>query len=226
MKDISRSRSLLKIYDLLYERFGPRHWWPGDTRLEIIIGAILTQNTSWKNVEKAIENLKRKKVLKIKSLSRVSEKRLAKLIKPAGYYNIKSNRIKNFLVFLNTKYKNSLNQMFGTKTQKLRSELLEVKGIGPETADSILLYAGGKPVFVVDAYTKRVFSRHRFAPQETEYEGWQQLFQGNLPKDVKLYNEFHALIVELGKELCRPKNPMCAKCPIRRINHGRRNKRT
>ena len=226
MKDVSCSKLLLKIYNLLYEKFGPRHWWPGDTRLEIIIGAILTQNTSWKNVEKAIKNLKREKVLKVRSLTSIPEKKLAKLIKPAGYYNIKSRRIKSFLSFLNTKYDSNLGRMFRAETRKLRSELLDVKGIGPETADSILLYAGGRPVFVVDAYTKRIFSRHNVATQETEYEGWQQLFQDNLPRDVKLYNEFHALIVELGKELCRPKNPMCIKCPIRRINHGRRSKRS
>lgn len=226
MKNASCSKLLLKIYNLLYEKFGPRHWWPGDTRLEIIIGAILTQNTAWKNVEKAIKNLKMEGVLKVKSLECLSEKKLARLIKPAGYYNIKSNRIKNFLIFLNTTYNGDMDRMFRTETQKLRSELLGVKGIGPETADSILLYAGEKPVFVVDAYTKRVFSRHNFASQETEYEKWQQLFQDNLPSDVKLYNEFHALIVELGKELCRSNNPMCTKCPIRRISYGRRSKRS
>ena len=226
MKDVNCSKLLLKIYNLLYEKFGPRHWWPGDTRLEIIIGAILTQNTAWKNVEKAIKNLKREGVLKVRSLTCIPEKKLARLIKPAGYYNIKSHRMKSFLSFLNTKYSGNLNRMFKTETQKLRSELLGIKGVGPETADSILLYAGGKPVFVVDAYTKRVFSRHDFAAQETEYEGWQQLFQDNLPSDVKLYNEFHALIVELGKELCRSNNPMCTKCPIRRISYGRRSKRS
>jgi len=226
LKDVSCSKLLLKIYNLLYEKFGPRHWWPGDTRLEIIIGAILTQNTAWKNVEKAIKNLKREGVLKVRPLTRIPEKKLARLIKPAGYYNIKSHRVKSFLSFLNTKYNGNLNRMFKRETQKLRSELLGIKGIGPETADSILLYAGGKPVFVVDAYTKRVFSRHNFAAQETEYEGWQRLFQDNLPSDVKLYNEFHALIVELGKELCRPNNPMCAKCPIRRISYDRRSKRS
>ena len=226
MKDTSCSKSLLKIYNLLYEKFGARHWWPGDTRLEIILGAILTQNTAWKNVEKAIKNLKRERILKLGPLTRISEKKLPKLIKPAGYYNIKSNRVKNFLSFLNAEYRGNLDRMLKTKTRKLRSELLGIKGIGPETADSILLYAGGKPVFVVDAYTKRVFSRHGFAAQEAEYEGWQQLFQDNLPKDVKLYNEFHALIVELGKEFCSSKNPMCTKCPIRRINHGRRSKRS
>jgi len=226
LKDTSCSKSLLKIYNLLYEKFGARHWWPGDTRLEIILGAILTQNTAWKNVEKAIKNLKRERILKLGPLTRISEKKLAKLIKPAGYYNIKSNRVKNFLSFLNAEYRGNLDRMLKTKTRKLRSELLGIKGIGPETADSILLYAGGKPVFVVDAYTKRVFSRHGFAAQEAEYEGWQQLFQDNLPKDVKLYNEFHALIVELGKEFCSSKNPMCTKCPIRRINHGRRSKRS
>lgn len=215
-----KARALLKIYKLLYERFGPRHWWPGDTRLEIIIGAILTQNTAWANVEKAITNLKNARLLKVKGLSRVPKKRLAGLIRPAGYYNIKSQRIKNFLEFLNTAYGGNIKRMFSTETRRLRTELLEVKGIGPETADSILLYAGEKPAFVVDAYTKRIFSRHGFIREDASYEAVQAIFLRHLPEDVRLFNEFHALIVELGKELCKSKKPLCNKCPIRRIRNA------
>lgn len=215
-----KARALLKIYKLLYERFGPRHWWPGDTRLEIIIGAILTQNTAWANVEKAITNLKNARLLKVKGLNRVPKKRLAGLIRPAGYYNIKSQRIKNFLEFLNTAYGGNIKRMFSTETRRLRTELLEVKGIGPETADSILLYAGEKPAFVVDAYTKRIFSRHGFIREDASYEAVQAIFLSNLPEDVRLFNEFHALIVELGKELCKSKKPLCNKCPIRRIRNA------
>lgn len=206
---------LLKIYKLLYKRFGPQHWWPGETRLEIIIGAILTQNTAWGNVEKAIANLKRGGVLEVKKLSRISEPRLARLIRPSGYYNIKARRIKNFLRFLNSAYDGSLHAMFNTEMHRLRNELIGVKGIGPETADSILLYAGKRPAFVVDAYTKRIFSRHGFVNGDASYEDVQKIFKMNLPSDVRLFNEFHALIVKLGKDLCTSKNPSCDECPIR-----------
>ena len=215
--------SLLDIYKLLYNKFGPRHWWPGDTRLEIIIGAILTQNTAWTNVEKAIANLKKKNLLKVKELSRISKKRLSVLIRPAGYYNIKSQRIKFFLAFLNSAYSGSIDRMFKTETSRLRDQLLSVKGIGPETADSILLYAGGKSVFVVDAYTKRIFSRHGFISEDDDYSRVQSFFVRNLPENAKLFNEFHALIVELGKNLCRPKKPLCDICSLRRIKNARRN---
>lgn len=220
MRDTRRTNTLLNIYKLLYENFGPRHWWPGDTRFEIIIGAVLTQNTAWGNVERAIRNLKKKKVLNVKELSQISERKLAKLIKPAGYYNIKSKRVKNFLHFLNTAYNGSIDSMFKTETEKLRKGLLNVKGIGPETADSILLYAGQRPVFVVDAYTKRIFSRHGYIREDADYVEAQNLFLKNLPVDVQLFNEFHALIVELGKNLCKSKKPLCTDCPIRRIKNA------
>lgn len=219
MKRTKRNKSFLKIYRLLYNRFGPRHWWPGDTKLEIIIGAILTQNTAWANVEKAIANLKRERLLETKKLSCISRKRLAGLIRPAGYYNIKSGRIKNFLAFLNRRYRGDINRMFRTETQRLRQDLLNINGIGPETADSILLYAGGKPAFVVDAYTKRIFSRHGYLDKDADYAETQAMFLKNLPADVKLFNEYHALLVELGKEMCKSKKPLCEKCPIRRIKN-------
>lgn len=212
--------SLLAVYSLLYKRFGARHWWPGDTKLEIIIGAILTQNTAWANVEKAIANLKKQRLLSVKRLSRISETRLARSIRPAGYYNIKSRRIKNFLRFLNSAYDGSINRMFRRETAGLRAELRGISGIGPETADSILLYAGGRPVFVVDAYTRRIFSRHGFINKEADYQEMQDFFVKNLKTDVQLFNEFHALIVEAGKNLCRALKPLCSECPIRRIKNA------
>ncbi|MDO8603019.1 MAG: endonuclease III domain-containing protein [Candidatus Omnitrophota bacterium] len=217
MKNKKLTRSLLTIYNLLYAKFGPRHWWPGDTKIEIIIGAILTQNTAWTNVEKAIRNIKREKALSVNKLSDISEKKLARLIRPSGYYNIKTNRIKNFLRFLNMCYNGSINKMFRSDLYKLREKLLSVKGIGQETADSILLYAGNKPVFVVDAYTKRILSRHGFINEEATYKEAQSLFMNNLKKDERLFNEFHALIVELGKSVCKSKKPLCNMCPIRKI---------
>ena len=220
MNKSNSSEILLTIYKLLYKKFGPQHWWPGETRLEIIVGAILTQNTAWGNVEKAISNLKKEGLLKAGALSRVPKKTLARLIRPSGYYNIKAQRIKNFLSFLNRDYNGKLHKMFATDMHKLKNELLAVKGIGPETADSILLYAGGKPAFVVDAYTKRIFSRHGFLKEDASYDEAQDFFKMNLPLDIRLFNEFHALIVKLGKDLCASKNPLCDKCPIGRINNG------
>jgi len=217
------------MYDLLYAEFGPRHWWPGDTKIEIITGAILTQNTAWANVEKAIKGLKKEKALSVSRLSGISEKKLARLIRPSGYYNIKANRLKNFLDFLNIRYGGSIERMFGADLDRLREELLAIKGIGMETADSILLYAGNKPIFVVDAYTKRILSRHGFISQGEEYEKTQSLFMNNLPRDARLFNEFHALIVELGKSICKSKKPLCNICPIRnmrRKQNARRSEKT
>jgi endonuclease III related protein len=229
LKDKTINRSLSIIYDLLYRRFGPRHWWPGDTRLEVIIGAILTQNTSWVNVEKAIKNLKKAKALSVSKLYSIPEKKLARLIRPSGYYNVKADRIKNFLRFLKAYYAGSISRMFMEDLYRLRENLLAVKGIGRETADSILLYAGNKPIFVVDAYTKRMFSRHGFIDEDAEYGEIQSLFMNNLPENAGLFNEFHALIVELGKSICKSKQPLCKTCPIRgvqRRQNARRSKET
>lgn len=212
------------IYGLLYAKFGPRHWWPGDTKLEVIIGAILTQNTAWRNVEKALENLKKEKVLTVSKLYHVPEKKLSRLIRPSGYHNVKADRIRNFLKFLNVRYQGSLDKMFKTDLYKLRGELVDIKGIGSETADSILLYAGAKPIFVVDAYTKRVLARHGLINEEAKYEEVQSLFMDNLPKDARLFNEFHALIVELGKSTCKSKEPLCNVCPIK-LTRRRQNAR-
>lgn len=203
----------MKIYHRLYRRFGDLHWWPGDTPLEISVGAILTQNTAWTNVEKAIQRLKKERSLSVKALSRLSLRRLGRLIQPAGYFNVKARRLKNFISFLKKNYRGSLKRMFTRETEGLRAELLSVNGTGPETADSILLYAGEQPVFVIDAYTKRVLSRHGVMPYDKSYDEFQQLFMKHLPPDVALYNQYHAMFVNLGKYFCR-KRPLCASCPL------------
>lgn len=210
------NNTLLGIYKRLYDRFGPQDWWPGDTEFEVIVGAILTQNTSWSNVEKAIKNLKKHRLLSRKKLPLAGAPRIAKLIKPSGYYNIKAKRLSNFLDLLNSGFGGSLKKMLNTRGETLRKALLGVNGIGPETADSILLYAANKPFFVIDAYTKRVFSRHGLAPENTKYEGWQRFFMSNLPNNSRLYNEYHALIVRLAKEYCK-KKPECRSCPLKGI---------
>jgi len=207
-------KTLLKIYQSLYNHFGPLDWWPGSTPFEIIIGAILTQNTSWINVEKAIMNLKEENLLHPQKLYLMEEKKLALLIKPSGYFNVKAKRLKNFLKFFIENYDGSSKKMFLENSEKLRNNLLAINGIGAETADSILLYAGNKPFFVVDAYTKRIFSRHHLISKNDSYYQVQEFFIKNIPKNVELYNEFHAQIVMLGKSICTSKNPKCSICPI------------
>jgi endonuclease III related protein len=202
------------IYKKLYSRFGPQAWWPADTALEVMLGAVLTQNTSWANVEKAIANLKKKRLLKLDKLYRLPQRRLSALIRPAGYYNVKAKRLKNFLKFLIAAYGGDLKQMRRKGAGVLRRRLLGINGIGPETADSILLYALNKPVFVVDAYTRRIFSRHRFIDPGADYRQLQELFMQGLKKDVKLFNEYHALLVRLGKEFCLKNKPKCGLCPL------------
>ncbi|MDD5730038.1 MAG: endonuclease III domain-containing protein [Candidatus Omnitrophica bacterium] len=202
------------IFRQLYRYFGPQRWWPAETDFEVIVGAILTQNTNWSNVEKAINNLKENNLLAPRKLYRVSEKKLASLIRPAGYYNIKAKRLKNFLEFLYGRYQGSVKKMSGRDTALLRQELLGVNGIGPETADSILLYSLEKPVFVVDAYTKRMLLRHKFILENADYHSVQKLFERSLKADAGLFNEYHALIVRLGKEFCLKNKPRCGLCPL------------
>ncbi|OQY37983.1 endonuclease [Candidatus Atribacteria bacterium 4572_76] len=209
---------LLKIYNSLYNYFGPLNWWPGDTPFEIMVGAILTQNTSWSNVEKAINNLKKENLLEPWKLYRINREELAQLIKPSGYYNIKARRLKNFVNIFVNDFEGSTEKMFSGDGRELRKKLLNINGIGPETADSILLYAGNKLFFVVDAYTKRVFSRHKLISKDASYHQIQEFFSQNLDWDVKLFNEFHAQIVMLGKTICTSRNPNCAKCPISYLN--------
>lgn len=206
-------RTLLRIYDRLYERFGPRHWWPADTAFEVIVGAILTQNTSWRNVEKAIYNLKKKRLLEPRRLHKLNIKTLASVIRPAGFFNVKAARVKGFVNFLFLRYNYNIRSMLSKPLPALRKELLEIKGIGPETADSILLYAAGKPIFVIDAYTKRIFSRHKLVKKDIDYHELQNLFMASLPRKAALFNEYHALLVEAGKTYCRRK-PLCNECPL------------
>jgi len=177
------------------------------------VGAVLTQNTAWRNVERAIENLKEEGVLTPQSLIGLDEARLAGLIRPAGYYNVKARRLKHLMHFLDEAYGGGLERMFAEPLSSLRGKLLEVKGIGPETADSILLYAGEKPIFVVDAYTRRVLLRHGMITDGASYEDIQDLFMRGLPQDVALYQEYHALLVRLAKTFCKTK-PLCSGCPV------------
>ena len=208
------SKKLLKIYQKLYNAIGPRHWWPGDSPFEVIMGAILTQNTSWKNVETAIKALKENNLLDPAKILKVDEGILANTIKSSGFFNVKAKRIKNFIRFLFENYQGSLEKMFSENLTPLREKLLKINGIGPETADSILLYAGGKPVFVVDAYTKKILLRHNLISKSAGYSEIQALFMENLEKDVRMFNEYHALLVYVGKYFCK-RIPGCENCPMR-----------
>lgn len=202
------------IYNELLDHFGPQDWWPGDTPFEIVIGAILTQNTNWRNVEKAIGNLKEEGVLSAQGLHGLSEEHIASLIRPAGYFNVKAKRVKDFLRFLFNDHGGDLDTLFSLSQEDLRNTLLDVKGIGPETADSMVLYAAQKPSFVVDAYTKRIFSRLDLVDEKASYNDVKEIFETELPRDTHLYNEYHALIVALGKNMCKPK-PLCVRCPLK-----------
>lgn len=204
---------LLEIFDLLLSQYGHLHWWPAETPFEVCVGAILTQNTNWGNVGKAITNLRREGLLSPQALRELPVERLAEVIRPAGFFNVKSVRLKEFVGWLFDRHGGSLERMLSGDWQELRSELLAVRGIGPETCDSILLYAGHMPTFVVDAYTKRLFSALGLVPPKAGYEEVRDLFMDNLPPDVELFNEYHALIVEHCKRHCRTK-PRCPGCPL------------
>jgi endonuclease-3 related protein len=207
------NKRLIQIYDLLLERYGHRHWWPAETPFEVCVGAILTQNTNWGNVERAIANLKGERLLSPRGLRAVPVERLAEVIRPAGYFNVKSVRLKGFISWLFDNYGGSVERMAAAEWTALREGLLRVKGIGPETADSILLYACKKPSFVVDAYTKRLLSSLGLISGREGYEEVRALFMKNLPPDVALFNEYHALIVQHAKEHCR-KRARCAGCAL------------
>jgi len=214
-----KSEILMTIYQKLYKTYGPRHWWPGETSFEVMVGAILTQNTSWGNVEKAILKLKGKGVLNPKGIHHLKKSQLASLIKSSGYYRIKADRLKSFMGFLFEEYGGDIKKMGRERLEELRGKLLQVKGIGPETADSILLYGLKKPIFVVDAYTKRILSRHGVISEKASYDDVQKLFMEHLPHDEKIFNEYHALLVHLGKNLCK-KIPQCNICPLKGIAHS------
>ena len=210
-------QNLKEAYTRLFEHFGPQHWWPGDTPFEIAVGAILTQNTNWKNVEKAITNLKDNTAFTAVELFKLKPEQLAELIKPAGYFRVKTKRLRNFLELLINNYDGDITRLESIGDSSARKELLSVNGIGPETADSIMLYALNKPFFVIDTYTFRMLSRHDFCDEQMTYDELQALFMDTLDEDVSLYNEYHALIVKLGKEFCKPK-PNCDECPLKSWN--------
>jgi endonuclease-3 related protein len=212
LQEDPRQTSLKEVFDTLLERYGALGWWPAETPVEVCVGAILTQNTNWLNVEKAIVNLKREGLLSLEALGEIDRERLAELIRPSGFFNVKSARLKDFIGWLLGRH-GSLDAMFSGDWGALREELLAVRGIGLETCDSILLYAGGKPSFVVDAYTKRLFSRLGLALETDRYEQLRALFMDALLPDSGLFNEYHALIVEHCKRHCR-KKPLCDGCPL------------
>ena len=220
-----------QIYDDLYSRFGNQNWWPvtleneimpkyhknikltKKQKLEICFGAILTQNTNWKNAEKAISQLNKNKLININKIIKINNENLARIIRSSGYHNQKAIKLKNFCLFLKNNYHGNIEKLFSNTITKLRNELLSISGIGPETADSIILYAAKKPIFVIDAYTKRIYSRVFSIKKELRYDELQQIFMKELNNDEKLFNEYHALLVGLGKNICK-KKPLCIKCPI------------
>jgi endonuclease III related protein len=210
---MTKSERIKGFYDVLYKRYGPQGWWPADTELECILGTILTQNTAWRNVEKTLGNLKRRDLISVEKLAWIPIEVLSELIRPSGYFNQKAIKIKSFIRFIMENYDGDLQKMLEEDTQNLREKLLNIRGIGPETADSILLYAARKPAFVVDAYTYRILSRHGLIPERTTYGEIQEIFMDSLPKDAELFNEYHALLVRLGKEQCK-KSPICEGCPL------------
>jgi len=201
-------------YDALFRAYGPQGWWPGRTRFEVIVGAILTQNTSWSNVERAMAELRSENLLDANDIDRVPMGRLARLIRSSGYFRQKARKLKAFVHFLRRQYHGSLDKMFATPTTELREQLLGVHGIGPETADSILLYAGSRPVFVVDAYARRILGRHDLVQEKESYEVIRHIFEQNLPTSAPLFNEYHALIVHTGKHFCRKQKPDCEHCAL------------
>ena len=209
----SLNQRLLQLFDLLFDSYGPQHWWPGESPFEVIIGAILTQSAAWTNVEKAIGNLKRMKILSPSGIKGIGRDELAQVIRPSGFYRLKASRLKGFVQFFYKEFDGDMRRMMSQNLVSLREQLLRVDGIGPETADSIILYAMEKPVFVVDGYTRRVFCRHNLISEKWSYEHVQRMVMGELERDVGVYNEFHALLVFLGKHWCR-RVPRCGGCPL------------
>jgi endonuclease III related protein len=205
------------IYQRLLDEFGERHWWPGESAEEVVIGAILTQSVSWKNVVVAISRLRENGLLSLEAIHRVDISQLAPLIKSTRFYNEKARKLKNFASWLFARYGGSLDSMFSRELWGLRQELLTVKGLGEETVDSILLYAGNKSIFVVDAYTVRIFLRLGLAEKSWRYRDYQEYFMNCVLPDPKIYNEYHAQIVRLGHLYCRKNNPLCKQCPLREL---------
>jgi endonuclease III related protein len=214
------AHTLKRVYETLFSAYGPQHWWPGETPFEVIIGAILTQNTTWKNVERAIANLKDRGLLSVEGLRDVPVDDLALLIRPAGYFNSKARKLKMFVNFLCEKHDCRLEKLFALDAEEMRAELLGVWGIGEETADSIVLYAAEKPSFVTDAYTRRLFSRLGVCDETVKYGALRHLFMSNLAPDTEVFNEYHALIVHHSKYFCSKRHPRCTKCPLIKFCSG------
>lgn len=208
---------LMEAYERMFAAFGPQHWWPGDSPFEIVVGAVLVQNTAWRNVERAIDNLREAGVMEPRVLYELSEAELAELIRPAGYYQVKARRLRNLLRFIVEEFDSSLESMLRTNSASLRERLLAIHGIGPETADAILLYAGGLPTFVVDTYTHRILARHGWTGYDASYHDIKDHFESALPADAALYNEYHALLVRVGKDFCKRTAPKCELCPLREM---------
>ena len=202
---------LLDVYSRLYARYGPQHWWPGNSQLEVVLGAILTQSAAWTNVEKALANLRAAEALSVEALRRIDERELATLLRPSGYFNAKARKVKAFIDHLWDNYAGDLQSFLSKDIVELREELLSLYGIGEETADDIVLYAADKPSFVIDNYTRRILGRLRFSPESHTYQAYQQLFHQNLPADPAMYNEYHALLDRHAKLTCK-KEPQCKEC--------------
>ncbi len=205
-----------EIYQKLYAHFGPQHWWPAESPFEVIIGAILTQNTAWTNVETAITELRKNNCLTLEAILNIPQEKLGTLIRSSGFFNQKVRRLKTITSFIFTNYEGSLDQMFSEPVEVLRENLLTLNGLGPETVDSILLYAGKHPVFVIDAYTKRIFSRHCLIDDKASYENIQDYFTSQQNHHTQTFNEYHALIVKTAKIYCK-KTASCSDCPLRSI---------
>ena len=215
---------LMRLYQNLFEHFGHRNWWPAPTPFEVCVGAILTQNTAWTNVERAIANLKTADALSLEGILALELADLAELIRPSGYFNQKAKRLADFCRFIRDEFGGSIEKLFEVETGRLREMLLAQKGIGPETADSMMCYGGNKSVFVVDAYTIRAIVRIGYLPEGVDYATTQKLFVDHLPRDVALYNDFHAQFVALGANICKKTNPLCKSCPVRECDFGRSNR--
>jgi endonuclease-3 related protein len=203
-----------RYYSALLHRLGPQGWWPARTRFEVILGAILTQNTTWHNAALALKRLRKAGLLSLGRLRQVPLARVESAIRPAGFFRQKARTLRSFLDWLGIAHGSSLNSLFATPPATLRRELLELKGLGPETADAILLYAGRQPFFVADAYTRRILARHAQVPPDASYAAVQQFLHRHLPADTALFKEYHALLVEVGKRYCKRQAPRCDACPL------------
>ncbi|MPZ22122.1 MAG: hypothetical protein GEU28_00930 [Dehalococcoidia bacterium] len=205
---------LQEIFDRLLARYGPQDWWPGDSPLEVAVGAILTQSASWVNVDRALRNLETAGILSVRGLREVPEAALARLVFPAGYFNAKARKIKAFIAMLDAHFEGRMENLARASGDELRRILLTTHGVGPETADAIVLYAAGQPTFVIDAYTRRIFGRLNLVPAVDTYEAWRGMMMAGLRTDAELFNEYHALLVRHGKDVCRKSTPICDACPL------------